>query len=210
MGGKNAGELASNLILAWLRQRASSIYAVLSKTPDHPEPLERALQEVHQGLNQLAQDDEKIKGMGATLTAAYITPGFLTLAHIGDSRIYLHRDGETELLTQDHTAAFHEWNKGNISEYAYRSHPRRSALYESLGGGHQGINPQFLHLPVRHHDRLLICSDGLVDGLWEKNIHQELSADLPVEDIAKNLIERATSNDGKDDCTLVVAEISQI
>ncbi len=209
MGGRKAGEFASQLILAWLRGHAHAIYDHFSKDPDDPEPLAEVLKEVHLGLNKIALEDDLTKGMGATLTAAYIMPGHLTVAHLGDSRLYLQRDGETQLITRDHSRAFDQWQAGELNEYRYRQHPRRAALYDSLGGGHTNINPQLLNVPLQHGDRLLICSDGIIDGLWEKNIAQELAADS-FDDIADSLMKRAVENDGRDDCTFIVAEISQL
>lgn len=210
MGGQNAGELASRLILSWMRRSSSLIYEALAKHPEDTSALERAMHRAHLGLNEVALEDEKIRGMGATLTIAYITPAYLTMAHIGDSRLYLHRDGETRQLSTDHSIAFQEWKAGKMTEYAYRNHPRRAALYDSLGGGHEHINPQFLSLPLQHGDRLLLCSDGLVDGLSEQAIHQELCSLPPRGEIADSLLARAVANDGGDDTTLIFAEISHL
>jgi len=209
MGGRKAGEFASQLILSWLRGHAKKIYQDFSSQPDNPQPLADTFSEVHTGLNRIAEEDTLTTGMGATLTAAYIMPGHLTVAHIGDSRLYLHRDGETTLITKDHSRTFDEWQSGILNEYSYRQHPRRAALYDSLGGGHPNINPQLLNLPLKHGDRLLICSDGIVDGLWEKNIHQELGV-TSFDTIADALLKRAVDNDGADDCTFILAEISQL
>ena len=209
MGGRNAGELASHLVLKWLRSRAVEIYQSMTRDPSDTSLLEEVVREVHHGLNQLAEGDEKAAGMGATLTLAYVTPGFLTVAHIGDSRLYLRRDGETTLLTKDTTAAFSALKAGRITEYAFRNHPRRAALYDSLGGGHASIQPQFFSQPIEHHDRLLLCTDGIVDGLWERTIGQELAAGT-AEQSAKSLVKRAVENDGQDDCTLIVADLARV
>ncbi len=210
MGGQNAGELASRLIFAWVKKKASLIYSGLRTSPDDLSPILSILKEAHQGLNQLAEENGQSKRMGATATIAYITPGKLHYAHIGDSRLYLHRAGETQLITSDQTIAFREWADGKISEYQFRSHPRRSALYDCLGAGHQMIHPQLGSLDLLHGDRILLCTDGIVDGLAETAIHHELKSESPLETIAADLHKRSLDNDGKDDSTFIFAEISRV
>jgi len=180
MGGQNAGELASRLIFSWVKKKASHIYTGLQTSSDDFSPILDILTEAHQGLNQLAEENNQAKRMGATATIAYITPGKLHYAHIGDSRLYLHRAGETQLITSDHTIAFREWKEGKINEYQYRSHPRRAALYDCLGAGQ------------------------------ESSIHHSLRSDKALNAIASELHIRSIENDGKDDSTFILTEITQV
>jgi len=210
MGGQNAGELASRLIFSWVKKKASHIYTGLQTSSDDFSPILDILTEAHQGLNQLAEENNQAKRMGATATIAYITPGKLHYAHIGDSRLYLHRAGETQLITSDHTIAFREWKEGKINEYQYRSHPRRAALYDCLGAGHTNINPQLDSIPLMHGDRILLCTDGIVDGLAESSIHHSLRSDKALNAIASELHIRSIENDGKDDSTFILTEITQV
>ena len=209
MGGGNAGEFASRLILSWIRKYARELYETLNDSED-ASPLADLLRNAHCGLNALAAEDPNLKGMGATVTLAWITPARLHLGHIGDSRLYLHRPEMTTLVSKDHTAAFTQWKSGRLSELQYRQHPRRSALYDILGAGHPNIHPQISSLPLEGGDRLLLCTDGIVDGLWERGIQGELSRHTPPREVAGALLERACETSTSDDATLIVADISQL
>ncbi len=209
MGGGKAGEFGSRLILSWIRKYARELYETLHESDD-ASPLNDLLRNAHQGLNALAMEDPNLKGMGATVTLAWITPAKLHLAHIGDSRLYLHRPGETRQLSKDHSLAFSQWKSGQISELQYRQHPRRGALYDVLGAGHPKIHPQIDSHPLQDGDRLLLCTDGVVDGLWESGIRAELSREEPANQVTHALLHRARQTSADDDATLIVADISEL
>ena len=212
MGGGSAGELASRLILAWVKRHARELYEALhghSETGASP-PLLRLMHNAHEGLNALAAEDPTLKGMGATLTLAWLGPGLIHFAHLGDSRLYLYRAGNLLQLTADHTQAWQKWKRGELTEYAYRNHPRRSALYDALGGGHPRISPQIESLPLEDGDRLLLCSDGIIDGLWERTIATELGHETEPARLAPRMLKRARESCRADDATLIVAQIAQL
>ncbi len=212
MGGGSAGELASRLILAWVKQHARELYGALNDYRDDegPRALLRLMINAHDGLNSLAATDPALKGMGATLTLAWLTPGRLHFAHLGDSRLYLHRAKQSTQLTTDHTQAWQQWKRGEISEYGYRNHPRRSALYDALGGGHSNIIPQIESHSLEDLDRLLLCSDGIIDGLWERGLATELAHDDEPARLAPRILSRARENCRRDDATLIVANINKL
>ena len=105
MGGGNAGYLASKLILENISQLIPKIFRLAAQgfNPDYLDQLILQLEKTHEKINERAALDEKHKGMGATLTLAWFTPENLYLAHVGDSRLYLHRNGETVQLSEDHS-----------------------------------------------------------------------------------------------------------
>jgi PPM family protein phosphatase len=161
---------------------------------------------VHEHVNQNAAC-EKTRGMAATLALAWFTPQNLYIANVGDSRIYISRGGKLEQLTRDHTSAWGQWKRGEISELQYRSHPRRSALYEVIGGGHLNVCPHFAAVPTEPGDRFLICSDGLIDGVWERHIGDALASRNCPRDAAETLLKRAVENSGIDDTSLIVLHL---
>ena len=212
MGGGSAGELASRLILTWVKRNSGELYETLRNHAGEQvkSVLERLMRNAHEGLNSLASQDPALKGMGATLTLVWLSPGELHFAHLGDSRLYLHRSGDTIQLTKDHSRAWGEWKRGEINEYSYRVHPRRSALYDALGGGHQNIHPQIESHSLREGDRLLLCSDGIIDGLWERALAAELSGNGESAELAARILARARDSSHDDDATLIVANIAQL
>ena len=152
--------------------------------------------------------NEAHKGMAATLALAWFTPENLYFANAGDTRIYLHRDGKTEMLTLDHNFAWKKFNRGEISERQFREHPRKSVLHQVVGGGKHQVKPHIATFPYQPGDRFLICSDGLIDGLWEKHIHSGFIKNTgSTSDLASSLMVRAANNDGRDDITLITLAV---
>ncbi len=206
MGGGNAGRIASALILKQMAEIIPQTFkaAATGFFPDSLNHLREALRKVHQQINSAADCAEK-KGMAATLAIAWFTPENLYLANVGDSRIYRSRNGLLEQLSCDHTYAWGQWKRGEISEYEYRSHSRRAALYEIVGGGHAKVNPHLAAISYEPGDHFLICSDGLIDGLWERHLSEALAVcDNNLETTTQNLLKRAIDNAGKDDTSLIV------
>lgn len=209
MGGGNAGDLASTLILERMTAIIPETFraAAAGFFPDSIAHLQQALKAVHEHINAAAADLDDRKGMAATLVLAWFTPENMYLANVGDSRIYRSRGGKLEQLSKDHTLAWSQWKRGEIQEIQYRSHPRRAALYEVVGGGYAQVCPHFAAFQYEPGDRFLLCSDGLVDGVWERHISDELAADSPPHGVCGRLLKRAIDNSGSDDTTLVVIRI---
>lgn len=208
MGGGNAGDLASSLLLQRMTEIIPQTFKVAAQgfLPDCLDHLADAIRSVHDHINEVAACD-KTRGMAATLALAWFTPDHLYVANAGDSRIYISRAGNLEQLSRDHTAAWGQWKRGEIPEIQYRSHPRRSALFEVIGGGHQQVCPHFAAVPYQPGDRFLICSDGLIDGVWERHIREALASSDSPADTAAKLLKRAIDNSGIDDTTLIVVHI---
>ncbi len=212
MGGGNAGYLASELILENISMLIPSIFRLAAQgfNPDYLEQLILQLEKTHKNINEAAELDVNHKGMGATLTLAWFTPENLYLAHVGDSRLYLHRRGQTVQLSEDHSFVWKKLIRGELTEYKYRNHPRRSSLYEVIGGGHRNITPMVAAIPYQAGDKFLICSDGLIDGLWEKNIHSAFTSETrSMQALREHLLEKALENDGTDDTTLITLQIAE-
>lgn len=149
--------------------------------------------------------------MGATLSLCWFTPAWLYFGHVGDSRIYhFPREGGLSQLSHDHTHVGWLRRKGTINEREARSHPGRNALNQALGAGNQIVDPQIGALSLRAGDRFLICSDGIVDGLWDRNVEAIMRADAPAPGAgaARQLVDQAVRNSGRDNTTAVVVEIT--
>jgi serine/threonine protein phosphatase PrpC len=206
MGGGNAGDLASSLILERMAAIIPETFrsAAAGFFPDSISLLQSALKDIHEHINAVGEDVEKRRGMAATLALAWFSPENLYLANVGDSRIYRCRDGVTEQLSKDHSIAWGQLKRGEISEIEYRTHPRRAALYEIIGGRHQTINPHFAAVPYQRHDVFLVCSDGLVDGVWDRQIASALAAAGTPQECCDSLLAKAMENSGRDDTTLIV------
>jgi len=212
MGGGNAGDLASAVLLEKMRLIIPETFkaAAAGLFPDCMAHLLDAIRSVHDHVNQVAAASHETRGMAATVAIAWFTPENLYLANVGDSRIYRSRGGVLEQLSRDHTSAWGQWKRGEIPEVQYRVHPRRAALYEVVGGGHQNVCPHHAAIPFEPGDRFLICSDGLIDGVWERQIGNALAInEFDPKHAIQSLIDRAVENDGTDDTSAIALIVSE-
>lgn len=214
MGGAKSGEFASRIAvdrITRLLPRGFRLSAA-GLASGFSDILTELLSAIHADLLKLGFSYEECAGMGATLSLAWLTPEWLYFAHIGDSRIYyLPHDGPMRQLTQDHSYVGWLRRNGQLNEREARTHPRRNALNQALGAGHQFIEPHIGAVGHRPGDRFLICSDGLVDGLWDRNI-EELIRNPPAPLVAINpaqrLVDESVTASGKDNTTALVVEIA--
>lgn len=212
MGGAKSGEFASRITVdrvTRLFPRAFRLSAA-GMGMGFADVLGELVNEIHGDLIRLGRSYEECAGMGATLSLAWVTPEWLYFAHLGDSRIYyLPHDGALTQVTHDHSHVGWLRRTGRINEREARTHPRRNALQQALGAGHQILDPHIGAVGHRPGDRFLICSDGLVDGLWDRRI-EEMLRDAPPGDAnhAQLLVNEAVESSGRDNTTAVVIEIN--
>ena len=213
MGGAKSGEFASRIAvdrITKLLPRAFRLSAA-GMTTGFTDVLSELFSAIHSDLLQLGFSYEECAGMGATLSLGWFTPQWMYFAHLGDSRVYyLPSAGGIVQLTHDHSHVGWLRRQGQLNEREARSHPRRNALNQALGAGHQFIEPHVGAVGHQPGDRFLFCSDGLVDGLWDRQL-EELIRTPPEERQAQNaahrLVEESVQNSGRDNTTAVVVEI---
>ena len=208
MGGANAGEFASRITIDKITGQMPRCFRTAAPGPQSgfDRILRELFQAIHQDLIKLGESYEECSGMGTTLSLCWLTPGWLYFGHIGDSRIYhLPPGGPLTQITHDHGHV--GWLRRNqkITEREARSHPMRNVLHQSLGAGHQFIEPQFGVLPFTPGDRFLLCSDGLVEGMWDRHL-DEMLREPEVAPLAQHLIAAALERSGRDNITALVLE----
>ena len=148
----------------------------------------------------------------ATLSLGWFTPTWMYFGHVGDSRIYyLPEGGAMTQVTQDHSHVGWLRRSGKINEREARTHPRRNALQQALGAGHQFVEPHVGAVGHQPGDRFVICSDGLTDGLWDRQI-EDLVRQPPADgknwSPAQRLVEESVLASGRDNTTAMVVEIA--
>jgi serine/threonine protein phosphatase PrpC len=200
MGGAAAGDLASAVAIDTIRKIEGP-----TAGEDMLDVLVRAFHQANDKIAELVESDLSLEGMGTTVTGAMFDGAQLGLAHIGDSRAYLFRDGHLERLTHDHTWVQSLVDDGKISETEAAMHPHRSLLLKVLNG--QPTNdPDLAMVPVIVGDRLMFCSDG-VCGLIDDDVI-EAALQLPdLNDAAERLVVAALHEGGIDNITVIVADV---
>jgi protein phosphatase len=146
--------------------------------------------------------------MGTTLTAAYLDDAHLAIAHVGDSRAYLFRDGELTRLTRDHSLVDELVRQGKLTEEQAAEHPQRSIITRALGPEPE-VEVDTWTYPVRAGDVMLLCSDGLTSMISEERVGDILRGADSLEEAADELIREANEAGGRDNITVVLSRFDE-
>lgn len=213
MGGALSGEYASRIAVDKITRILPKSFKLSAQhlASGFQDILTEVFHGIHQEMTQMSNYYEECRGMGATLSLAWFTPGWMYYGHVGDSRIYyLPRDGGMKQLTQDDShVGWLRWS-GKINEREQRMHPRKNVLQKALGGGHQFVDPQVGAVGWQPGDRFLLCTDGIIDGLWDRALQEllrepnERQKQWPP---AQRLVEEGMAESGRDNLTALVVEV---
>ena len=211
MGGANAGEFASRIAVQAITQRFPRHYR--ASEAEAEAVLVRLFEQIHAEMLVMGQHYEECKGMGATLSLLWLTPERGYFCHVGDSRIYrLSSKGELEQLTDDHTHVGWFYREGKINGREARYHDGRHALQMVLGGQRTVVQPQCGFFQRQRGDSFVLCTDGLIEGLWDssiRNIVQNPPPRLSGLNPAARLMKEALTESGRDNTTVVVVETGE-
>lgn len=204
MGGHRAGEVASKLSVdAFVKSFSESINKP-SKMQGRfiKNNIIRSVKLANDEVFKKSLTDSEYSGMGTTFTACFLYEDNIHIAHIGDSRAYLCRDKNIDLLTSDHTFVGELYRRGEITYEETFNHPQRNFLTNVLGVSDE-VSPDYLTLKILPGDSLIICSDGL-NSMLKDEIILKISEKYPEpENAVKKLIENALKNGGNDNVTIV-------
>lgn len=208
MGGHPAGDIAAQTAVAVAEQEAQERASWLREHPSATaEFMTGLVTSANRKLHDLMQAKPYLKGMGTTFVALAITTTSTPVAHIahlGDSRAYLYREGQLTQLTRDHTLVDKWVQRGLIDAATALTHPERHVLTKGLGMG-VDMKPELTETPMTPHDLILLCSDGLTKMLEDTAIASTLSHAHGDPDRACNdLIAQALSKGGEDNVTVIV------
>jgi len=210
MGGAKCGEFASRVAVEKITRLLPAGYKLAAGGPSSrfDKLLSDLFAAIHRDLLSFGRSYPECAGMGTTLSLCWFTPLRLHFAHVGDSRIYhLPEKGHLRQLTHDHSHVGWLRRTGKLSELEARVHPHRNALSQALGAGQQFVEPQIETLEWKRGDRFLICSDGVVEGLWDRRIEEVMEEKTPIQSLAAALVTEAVNVSGGDNATAVVVEV---
>ncbi len=211
MGGHAAGEVASHLTVDTVNEFVVLISQSREVTwpfgynvglPYEHNVLKTAVMLSHSRVRQTADQTEQYLGMGATLVAVWLREPTLYYCHVGDSRLYLFRQGYLEQLTKDHTLVQEQVEGGLITPEQARSHPLRHVVTKAIGGDALEVDVEEREL--QHEDQLLLCSDGLTDRLSDDDICRVLGASAGVDEVCRRLVDAANQAGGDDNITVAL------
>src|ERR1700733_15866005 len=202
MGGAQAGEVASALAVEEFRGGLTA-----QGTPE--QRLSERVQAANRRIYETAHQKLEHEGMGTTLTAVYLDESNLAVAHVGDSRAYIFRDGELVRLTHDHSLVEELIRRGKLTPEQAAAHPQRSIITRALG-----IEPEVevdtWTYPMQAGDVVLLCSDGLTSMISEPQIASVLAAEPDLERAGDRLIAEANEAGGRDNITVVLFRLEDV
>jgi serine/threonine protein phosphatase PrpC len=201
MGGAQAGEVASRLAAAALKESGADAGG------------ERRIADLIQEANRRVYDrsntDPNTSGMGTTITVALVEDGDVAFGHVGDSRAYLIRHGRMEQITEDHSLVNELMKSGKLSREEAEAHPQRSVITRALGTD-PDVDVDTFTIAAQSGDVFLLCSDGLTDMLDEQAILELVERNRTDIDVAlKALVRAANRSGGEDNITVVAFEIAE-
>lgn len=215
MGGQAAGEVASKLgvdvLLTYFRHAAEAgeyqqVGALQDGLSRDALALASAIRLANHTIYETGQKQTASAGMGSTVVAALIKGNALAIANVGDSRIYLIRQGVIQQLTQDHSLVMEQVRRGYLTlEQAARSE-MQNIILKALGS-EENVDPDVEDLVLLSGDILLMCSDGLTKYLRDPEILQSVSASATLDEACNALIQTAKQRGGDDNVTCLLLRI---
>lgn len=218
MGGHAAGEVASAMAVETVRKTLEDAHSEVEEFKKAPtdtgrralvQLLQSAVLQAHQAVYQRGQTEQDKQGMGTTLDVVLVAGAEAFVAHVGDSRTYLVRDGRSSQITTDHTVAEVLVIEGKLTIEEAQVSPLRTILVNAIGVS-ADVGVEMAHVTLKRGDRILLCSDGLHDYFpVEEEIAQRISAEKPGEALAE-MVELAKTRGGHDNITGVAVLVSDL
>ena len=200
MGGHNAGDYASSHAVRIL------VDEIREDADYNPvKVIRHAIEAANTEIRNRAQEDENLRGMGTTMVVATIVDQYAYVANVGDSRLYVIRDGIRQ-VTRDHSLVQEMVRMGEISEAEARNHPDKNIITRALGA-EKTVDVDFFDLKLEKGCTILMCSDGLSNMVEDEKIQEIISdPEADIDQKGSALLREANQNGGKDNIAVVLVE----
>lgn len=204
MGGHAAGEIASQIAASTVEELVASRQYSSDQLED---TLRAAAQEANSRIYETQRKRTEFAGMGSTLTILSFRDKMYYIAHVGDSRAYMLRQGSLEQLTRDHSLVWHLFESGVLRKEELSAHPQKNLITRSIGP-HPQVEVDLERGEAHEGDIYLLCSDGLTDVLTDDNIREILSENQrSAQQLGEALVNAANKGGGPDNITVVVVRL---
>ncbi len=205
MGGASGGTVASKMCTSTVSEHIKRGYREKCSSTSLKNLLCSAVISSNAEVFGAAQERAVLRGMGTTVVAAVITEEIAVIAHAGDSRAYLFRDGKLSQLTKDHSMVRYLVDIGQISEEEALRHPDKNIITRAVGA-EKDINVDIDIVDLNKGDIILICTDGLTNFVSDYEIAGKISRCEHLNELPERLVSAANSGGGRDNITVAVAE----
>ena len=204
MGGHAAGEVASEMSVEIVSHDLSDLNDL--ESADTHERVARALRDANRAVYERTRTERDKLGMGSTVSALLLSESRYVVGHVGDSRIYIVRDGQMRQLTKDHSLVQEQVDAGLLTPEQARRHPQSNVITRCIGMADE-IEPDVFDGEAHIGDAFLLASDGLTGMIEDRRIEQLLLSRAKPERIVDALIQEANMNGGNDNITAVVVRV---
>jgi protein phosphatase len=210
MGGHRGGSEASSFAVQYCANAMLNGACWYDRDDDASEEaffehLKSIFENAHRAIEERSKTVEALHGMGTTLTMAYVDWPQMFVVHAGDTRCYLFRNDELQLITRDHTVANEMMRKGQLApEDMERSH-WSNVLVNALGAGADNVVPDCIKVDLQKNDSILMCSDGLNKHVSDIQIRRTLLDAIGPERTCEELVSLAKQGGGSDNITVLMA-----
>lgn len=201
MGGYSAGDYASKKAIDLVRESIAK-----DSGTDAVPAIQHGITIANETIYQEACADADKAGMGTTMVAATIDgEKMMRVANVGDSRLYIVRDGELQQVTRDHSVIGEMVRKGEMTKEEARNHPKRNLITRAVGAEAK-VRVDFFDVDVSDVTAILMCTDGLTTMVDEPHILEILTSKDTIDDKTEKLIQNANDGGGKDNITVILIE----
>ena len=200
MGGHNAGDYASKLAVETMVEEIA-----LSAEKEPEAVLRMAVEKANAMVNRSAKKAPELEGMGTTVVAACIEGSTLSVANVGDSRLYVVGGHEIRQITRDHSWVEDMVRSGGMGREEARNHPDKNIITRAVGA-EDSVKTDFFSVTLREGDMILMCTDGLTNMLNDEEIRMVLDGARDIVEKAEELVRRANENGGRDNISVILIE----
>lgn len=207
MGGHKAGKLASSMARDIIQSNFNKEEKDLDNEKSILKKIKTSIEEANTKIYLKSMEDEEFKGMGTTVTMAYIFKDKICLGHVGDSRAYLIRNKEISQITEDHSYVNQLLKMGSITKKEAKTHPKRNMITRAVGSS-SIIEIDLITKKWDKNDILILCSDGLTNMVKDTQILQTFKDGDPVQESCENLVKLANNKGGLDNITIIAIKFN--
>ncbi len=200
MGGHNAGDYASKMTLETMVEHIAG-----SRETNPAKILEDAIAAANTLVRNMAGQNPELEGMGTTVVAASCEGETLHVANVGDSRLYIIREGKIHQVTRDHSWVEEMVRRGGLGREEARNHPDKNIITRAVGA-EDTVRIDFFTVGLEESDMILMCTDGLTNMLEDEEILNILKISRDIVEMAEELVRAANEKGGRDNISVILIE----
>ncbi len=200
MGGHNAGDYASRVTVETMVEKIAD-----SKEEDTAKIFEEAIGAANALVRKQSKEVPELEGMGTTVVAATFRGNVLSVANVGDSRLYVISEHKLQQITRDHSWVAEMVQRGGLKSDEARNHPQKNIITRAIGA-EDTVKMDFFTVHLNEGDKVLMCTDGLTNMLEDEEIRMILEGARDLVEQAGELVEAANENGGRDNISVILID----